>query len=103
MTHQTLLTNLKLVYIMHEVIAKIYEANSIDDKPQYHKTPHKKSYISINHEVKVLDGVLHMWGSENGNSIPVASFTKGVNPRLAKRPFGFNGRFPNRGLTSSVK
>ena len=56
MTHQTLLTNLKLVYIMHEVIAKIYEANSIDDKPQYHKTPHKKSYISINHEVKVLDG-----------------------------------------------
>ena len=30
---------LKLAYIMHEVIAIIYEPNSIDDKPQYHKTP----------------------------------------------------------------
>ena len=34
---------------------------------------------------------------------PVASFTKEVNLRLAKRPLKTNGRFANRGLTSSVK
>ena len=33
----------------------------------------------------------------------VASFTKEVNPRLAKRPLVLNGRFANRGLTSLVK
>ena len=36
-------------------------------------------------------------------SIPVASFTKEVNTRLAKRPLVFNGRLANRGLTSLVK
>ena len=30
---------------------------------------------------------------------PVASFTKEVNSRLAKRPLVFNGRLANRGLT----
>ena len=35
---------------------------------------------------------IHRW--------PVASFTKKVNPRLAKRPLVFNGRLANRGLTS---
>ena len=34
---------------------------------------------------------------------PVASFTKEVNPRLAKRPLKTNGRLANRGLTSFVK
>ena len=34
---------------------------------------------------------------------PVASFTKEVNPRLAKRPLKTNGRLANRGLTSLVK
>ena len=34
---------------------------------------------------------------------PVASFTKEVNPRLAKRPLVFNGRLANRGLTSLIK
>ena len=34
---------------------------------------------------------------------PVASFTKEVNQRLAKRPLVFNGRLTNRGLTSLVK
>ena len=34
---------------------------------------------------------------------PVASFTKVVNPRLAKCPLVFNGRLANRGLTSLVK
>ena len=34
---------------------------------------------------------------------PVASLTKEVNPRLAKRPLIFNGRLVNRGLTSLVK
>ena len=34
---------------------------------------------------------------------PVVSFTKEVNPRLAKRPLIFNGRLDNRGLTSLVK
>ena len=33
---------------------------------------------------------------------PVASFTKEVNPRLAKRPLVFNGRLANRGLTFLV-
>ena len=34
---------------------------------------------------------------------PVASFTKEVNPQLAKRPLVFNGCLANRGLTSLVK
>ena len=34
---------------------------------------------------------------------PVASFTKEVNPGLAKRPLVYNGRLANRGLTSLVK
>ena len=34
---------------------------------------------------------------------PVASFTKEVNPRLAKCPLVFNGRLVNCGLTSLVK
>ena len=34
--------------------------------------------------------------------IPVASFAKEVNPRLAKRPLIFNGRLAYRGLTSLV-
>ena len=33
----------------------------------------------------------------------MASFTKEVNPRLAKRPLVFNGRLANRGLTTLVK
>ena len=33
----------------------------------------------------------------------VASFTKEVNWRLAKRPLVFNGRLANRQLTSLVK
>ena len=33
----------------------------------------------------------------------MASFTKEVNSRLAKRPLVFNGRLANRGLTSLVK
>ena len=34
---------------------------------------------------------------------PVTSFTKEVNPRLAKRPLNTNGRLANRWLTYSVK
>ena len=34
---------------------------------------------------------------------PVASFTKEVNPRLAKRPLKTNGRLANLGLTTLVK
>ena len=33
----------------------------------------------------------------------MASFTKEVNPRLAKRPLVFNGCLANLGLTSLVK
>ena len=33
----------------------------------------------------------------------MASFTKEVNPRLAKRPLVFNVRLTNLGLTSLVK
>ena len=36
-------------------------------------------------------------------ALTVASFTKEVNPRLAKRPLVFNGRLVNRGLTSLIK
>ena len=36
-------------------------------------------------------------------STPVASFTKEVNPRLAKLPLKTNRRLANRGLTSLVK
>ena len=44
------------------------------------------------------------WGCWSlGTSSPVASFTKEVNPRLAKRPLVFNGLLVNRGLTSLVK
>ena len=35
--------------------------------------------------------------------LAVASFTKEVNPILAKRPLVFNGRLANRGLISLVK
>ena len=35
--------------------------------------------------------------------LPVASFTKEVNPLLAKRPLIFNGRLANRWLTFLVK
>ena len=35
--------------------------------------------------------------------LPVASFTKEVNPWLAKRPLKTNGRLANLGLTSVVK
>ena len=34
---------------------------------------------------------------------PVASFTKEVNPWLAKRPLIFNGRLAHRELTSRIK
>ena len=33
----------------------------------------------------------------------MASFTKEVNPQLAKRPLVFNGRLANSGLSSLVK
>ena len=35
--------------------------------------------------------------------LPVASFTKEVDPRLAKRPLVLNGRLANHGLTFLVK
>ena len=35
--------------------------------------------------------------------MPVAYFTKEVNPRLAKRPLVLNGRLAYRGLTALVK
>ena len=38
-----------------------------------------------------------------GQEDTVASFTKEVNPRLAKRPLKTNGRFANLKLTSLVK
>ena len=37
------------------------------------------------------------------SNLPVASFTKEVNPRLAKRPLKTNGRLANLELTSLVK
>ena len=36
-------------------------------------------------------------------NLTVASFTKEVNPQLAKRPLKINGRLAYRGLTSLVK
>ena len=46
---------------------------------------------------------LHMYLSQTDYYPPAASFTKEVNPRLAKRPLIFNGRLAHRGLTSFVK
>ena len=40
---------------------------------------------------------------EHNCYIPVASFTKKVNSRLATRPLIFNGHLANRGLTSLAK
>ena len=37
------------------------------------------------------------------NADPVASFTKEINPRLAKRPLKTNGRLANLELTSLIK
>ena len=45
--------------------------------------------------------ILH--SQQPGCRWPVASFTKEVNSRLAKRPLVFNGRLANLGLTSLVK
>ena len=42
-------------------------------------------------------------GSVTGCRRPVASFTKEVSSRLAKRPLVCNGRLANHGLTSLVK
>ena len=42
-------------------------------------------------------------GTFNIEMTPVASFTKEVNRRLAKRPLKTNGRLANFGLTSLVK
>ena len=39
----------------------------------------------------------------NGLVPPVASFTKNINPRLAKRLLKISGRLANRGLPSLVK
>ena len=53
----------------------------------------------------VLDNVTSLAPKHylNQSWIPVASFTKEVNPRLAKRPLKTNGHLANRGLTSLVK
>ena len=45
---------------------------------------------------------VHLIISSN-DTTTVASSTREVNPRLAKRPLVFNGRLANRGLTSLVK
>ena len=42
-------------------------------------------------------------GDKKMNKTLVASFTKEVNLRLAKRPLVFNGRLANRGLNFLVK
>ena len=49
---------------MHEVIEKIYETNSIDDKPQYHKTPDRNIIYSYKPWSKSWVGVVHMRGRE---------------------------------------
>ena len=64
-----------------------------------------KAYI-----IKKLPIIFHLYGSKcYGVRIvircwpPVASFTKEVNQRLAKRPLKTNGHLANRVLTSLVK
>ena len=44
-----------------------------------------------------------MWIATTTQYLPEASFTKEINPRLAKRPFKTNGRKANHGLASLVK
>ena len=53
------------------------------------------------HHVTVVSQALFAYVSSGPP--PVTSFTKEVNPRLAKRPLEINGRLANRGLTSLVK
>ena len=63
------------------------------------KSPWKRKYrVEMYY---LLLGYLHE--SSWIQCFPVASFTKEVNPRLAKRPLKINGRLANRGLTSIVK
>ena len=46
---------------------------------------------------------IYFWCVDVMLAIRLTSFTKEVNPRLAKRPLIFNERLANRGLTSLVK
>ena len=41
--------------------------------------------------------------NENKTQLLVVSFTKEVDPQLAKRPMIVNGRLANRGLSSVIK
>ena len=50
-----------------------------------------------------IDMSLVSWLLPRAQQSPVASFTKEVNLRLAKRPLKTNGRLANRRLTSLVK
>ena len=43
------------------------------------------------------------WLRFHWSLFPVASFTKEVDQRLAKRPLVFNGRLPNGELTSLIE
>ena len=52
--------------------------------------------INENRELPWCQLCRHLWH-------PVSSFSKEVNPRLAKRPLKTNGLIANLGLTSSVK
>ena len=71
---------------------------------QAHNSEHKSfSLLDLcEGNLPVTDGFSHK-GSVIERITPVASFTKVVNPRLAKRPLKTNGRLANRGLTTLVK
>ena len=53
--------------------------------------------------MKYVLTVMHTCSHAEWLQMPVASFTKEVNPQLAKRLLVFNGRLAIRGLTSLVK
>ena len=59
--------------------------------------------IDDNKLVLVRNTTIVSMGKCRKDVTPVASFTKEVNRRLAKRPLVFNGRLANRRLTSLVK
>ena len=62
-----------------------------------------QSKIYLSRESTMVSGFISIQHTMVNSLAPVASFTKEVNPRLAKRPLVFNGCIVNRGLTSLVK
>ena len=80
----------------------VFQANT--PIPLHHLRRRKIEWVNI---VTTIPKTKHNGLANGGFALvtqtPVASFTKEVNPRLAKRRLVFNGRLANRRLISLVK